>query len=242
MSAQLPPRPFWRHHAAALVLACALPALPAKAQNAPLLDNVVHLSAAATVEVDNDWLTLVLSTTRDGAEAGTVQTQLKQALDAALAEARRVAKPGEVEVSTGGFSIRPRYSAKGGINGWAGSAELVVEGRDMATIGALTGRIQTLSIARVAQSLSRETAQRVEADITAQAVANFRAKADASAKLFGAAGWRLREVHLNGEPPAMRAPAMLMKAASPEMGGALPVETGKSSVTVNVNGSVQLQR
>lgn len=247
MPATLASRPFWRRHAAALVMAGALPALPVHAQSAPPLspplEHVVHLSAAATLDVDNDWLTLVLSTTRDGPEAGAVQTQLKQALDAALAEARRIAKPGDVEVRTGGFSIRPRYSAKGGINGWTGSVELVVEGRDMASIGALTGRIQSLSIARVAQSLSRETAQRVEADITAQAVASFRAKADTSAKLFGFSGWRLREAHLSGELPLQRAPVMAMRAASPAMAGdALPVEAGKTSVTVNVNGSVQLQR
>ena len=247
MPATLASRPFWRRHAAALVMAGALPALPVHAQNAaplsPPLENVVHLSAAATQEVDNDWLTLVLSTTREGPEAGAVQTQLKQALDAALAEARRIAKPGDVEVRTGGFSIRPRYSPKGGINGWTGSAELVVEGRDMTAIGALTGRIQSLSISRVAQSLSRELAQRVEAEITAQAVASFRAKADTSAKLFGFAGWQLREAHLSGEWPQKREPFMVMRAASPAMAGdALPVEAGKTSVTVSVNGSVQLRR
>ena len=247
MHATLASRPFWRRHAAALVMAGALPALPVHAQDAaplsPPLENVVHLSAAATQEVDNDWLTLVLSTTREGPEAGAVQMQLKQALDAALAEARRIAKPGDVEVRTGGFSIFPRYGDKGGLIGWTGNVELVVEGRDMAGIGALTGRVQTLSIARVAQSLSRERAQRVEADITGQAVASFQAKADTSAKLFGFSSWRLREAHLNGDVPLQRSPVMAMRSASSaKLGDALPVEAGKTSVTVSVNGSVQLQR
>lgn len=230
-----------RHPLAGLAAAAVL-ALPAVAQTLPPPENVVNLNASATVEVASDWLTVVFSTTREGPEAAAVQTQLKQALDAALAEARRVAKPGEVEVRTGGFSIRPRYTPKGSSSGWTGSTELVVEGRDMAAIGALTGRIQTLSIARVQQSLSREAAERVEAEVTAQAVASFRAKADQSAKLFGFSGWLLREVNINGEVPRMRAPVVAMRAASGMNDEALPVEAGKTSVTTSVNGSVQLMR
>ncbi len=218
-------------------------ATPALAQMQPPPENVVNLNASATLDVASDWLSVVFSTTREGPEPGAVQSQLKQALDAALAEARRAARPGEVEVRTGGFSIHPRYSPKGGTNGWSGSTELVVEGRDMATIAALTGRIQTLSIARVQQSLSRAAAERVEADVTAQAVARFRARADQSAKLFGFSGWLLREVSVNGESPRMRVPVMAMRGAASAMADeALPVEAGKTSVTVNVSGSVQLTR
>ncbi len=86
-----------------------------------------------------------------------MQSQLKQALDAALAEARKAARPGQVEVQTGNFSLYPRYAGQGQrINGWQGTAELVVEGRDMPAIGQLTGRITTMTIARVGYGLSRE--------------------------------------------------------------------------------------
>jgi predicted secreted protein len=80
--------------------------------------NVVNLSASATVEVPKDQLTVVFSTTREGSDAAVVQGQLKQALDAALAEARKAARPGQLDVQTGNFSLYPRYSPKGGTNGW----------------------------------------------------------------------------------------------------------------------------
>lgn len=229
--------------AMAVAAVAATASLPAAAQMQPPPENVLNLNASATLDVPSDWLTVVFSTTREGPEPAAVQTQLKQALDAALAEARRAAKPGEVEVRTGGFSIQPRYTAKGTANGWSGSTELVVEGRDMTAIAALTGRIQTLSIARVQQSLSREASERVEAEVTAQAVARFRAKADQGAKLFGFSGWLLREANVNGEAPRMRVPVLAMRAAPAAMADeALPVEAGKTSVTVSVNGSVQLTR
>ncbi len=108
-------------------------------------ENVVHLASQATVEVAKDWLTVTFSATREGPDAAPLQTQLKQALDAALAEARKVARPGEVELRTGQFSLNPRYLPKGGSNGWVGSTELIVGGRDMQAIAALTGRIGTMN-------------------------------------------------------------------------------------------------
>ena len=55
--------------------------------------NVVQLSATGMVEVQQDLLVLSLATSKEAADAAAVQTQLTQALEAALAEARRVRRP-----------------------------------------------------------------------------------------------------------------------------------------------------
>ncbi|SHM87142.1 SIMPL domain-containing protein [Rhizobacter sp. OV335] len=228
--------------AAVAAFAAALAAEPALA-NEPPLQNVVSLSASATVEVNKDLLNVTLSTTREGTDAGTVQAQLKQALDAALAEAKRVAKPGDIEVHTGNFSLFPRYSQKGGINGWQGTAELVVEGKDIPGIAALTAKISTLTIARVGSNLSREQREKVEADVAAQAIARYRAKAAEYAKQFGFSSYVLREVNIGSNEPVMYAAAPMARMKT--MGAAdesLPVELGKGSVTVSVNGSVQMTK
>ena len=222
-------------------LSCAAPV--ALAQTLPPPHNVVSLSATASTELTMDWLTITFGTTRDGSDAALVQSQLRQALDAALAEARRVAKPGDVNVRTGNFSLFPRYAPapKGGINGWQGSAELVVEGRDTAALAQLAGRVQTLGVSRVDWSLSREARDKVRGDISTQAIAQFRARADAVARDFGAGGWTLREVNLSdngpGEPmPLRRAVAMSAATAEP-----LPVQAGLAVVSATVSGSVQLK-
>lgn len=202
--------------------------------------NVVHLSASATLEVQKDLLTLVFSTARDGPDASQLQAQLKQALDAALAEARKVARPGELEVRTGNFSIHPRYNVKGPA-GWGGSAELVVEGKDMVAVSQLAGRIQSMTIQRSSFGLSRARREQLDAELTAQAVSNFKARAAEMARNFGFAGWTLREVTVQGvDLPPQPAPRMVMAAAAPAADGALPIEAGKATVTASVNGSVQL--
>ena len=203
---------------------------------------VVGLTASATVEVPRDMISITLNATRDGPDASAVQGALKQALDAALAEAKKAAKPGQVDVQTGNFSLFPRYNKQNAISGWQGSAELVVEGRDMQAIAALTGRISSMTIARVSYGLTRELREKTESDLTAQAIARYRARAAEAAKAFGYAGYALREVAINsGESrPPMPAPRMRAMAAASEE--ALPVEAGKTEVSVSVSGSVQLTR
>ena len=232
---------------AACVLATAGVVPSASAQFAQP-DGVLGLSASASVEVQKDVLAITFSTTKDGADANTVQSQLKQALDAALAEARRAARPGgELEVQTGNFALYPRYapptsSGRATISGWQGSAELVVHGRDMAAISQLSARIATMTIAHVEYRLSREASQRVEGDVAAQAIASFRAKATSYAKQFGYGSVAIREVNVQtSEPMPGPQPMMRMQVAAPAAAEALPVEPGRALVTANVNGTVQMK-
>jgi predicted secreted protein len=210
----------------------------------PPPQNVVGLSATASLEVTKDLLNVTLSTTREGTDAATVQAGLKQALDAALAEARKAAKPGQIDVQTGNFSLFPRYSNKGGITGWQGTAELSIEGKDIPGIAQLTGRINTMTIARVGTSLSREQREKVEGDVAAQAIARYRTKAAEYARQFGFSGYTLREVSVNGNEAPGYAPMMMQsrKAEMMSADAALPTELGKGMVSVTVNGTVQMTK
>lgn len=205
--------------------------------------NIVQLSANAAVEVQQDILTISMSTTREASDANAVQTQLKTALDSALTEAKKISQPGQLDVRTGNFSLYPRYGKDGKINGWQGTTELVLEGRDFAKISAAAGKIQTLTIANVAFSLSRELRTKVEAEAQNSAIERFRAKAGDIAKSFGMGNYIVREVTVSagdqGYPPRPRMAEMSMKMASAD--APVPVEAGKSTVAVTVSGSVQLK-
>ena len=227
-------------HAVALTVALAAPLAWA---DQPPPQGVVSLSSSATLEVTRDLLAITFSTTREGADAAVVQTQLKQALDAALNEARKSAKPGQVDIQAGNFTISPRYTGKGVASGWQGSAELTVEGRDMQAIGQLSGRITTLTINRVGYAISRELREKSEAEVSGQAIARYRTKAAEYAKHFGYASFTIREVNVGSNEPVGYSAAPMMRAkATMDAGEALPVELGKGTVTVNVNGTVQLTK
>ncbi|HEX2541735.1 MAG TPA: SIMPL domain-containing protein [Caldimonas sp.] len=224
--------------------------IAARAQAVPgqPVEGVLGLSAQASLEVTKDLLAITFSTSRQGPDANAVQAQLKQALEGALAEARKVARPGQVEVQTGNFSLYPRYAGGSGttaptLAGWQGSAEIVVEGRDMAAIGQLAGRITTMTVARVAHRLSRQASQRVEGELAAEAIGRYRVKAAEYARQFGYGGYTIREVSVaTSEPHDGPVPMMRMQAAgAAPPGDALSVEPGKAVVTATVNGTVQMK-
>jgi predicted secreted protein len=243
-----------RTRLALLPLAWALLAGAAQAQTNPVTvwqaapQNVVNLSAEASREVPQDLIAITLSATREGADAAAVQGQLRQVLDAALADARKAARPGALEVRTGGFNLSPRYASKPGtpptISGWQGRAELVIEGSDTAAISQLAGRLTMLTVARVGYGLSREARDKVEADVAAQAIGRFKDRAEAHARQFGFASYSLREVSVSGAESGGPPPAPMYRAAAAPMSAmadqAQPVEPGKTTVTVSVNGSIQL--
>ena len=225
----------------ALLGTCAL----AQAQtHTPPPANVVQLSASGFKEVQQDWLSMSLNTTKEGPDAGTVQNQLKVALDAALAVAKSTAVPQQMEVRTGQFSLYPRYSSSGKINGWQGSTEVVLEGRDFARISATAGKIQTLTMGNVGFSLSREAQQALESDVQAMAIERFQRRASEIAKGFGFTAYTLREIAISSADQGggyVRPRVMAMEAKAAMSDAPIAVEAGKSMVNVTVSGSIQLR-
>ncbi|SFB95467.1 Predicted secreted protein [Polaromonas sp. OV174] len=228
--------------AACVLATCATGVFSQTIENAKL-QNVAQLSASGSVEVQQDLLSISMNTSRDGSDASVVQAQLKQALDSALAQAKQAASPGQMEVRTGNFSLYPRYGKDGKINGWQGSTELVLEGKDFSRITSTAGKIQSLTLANVSFALSREQRAKVEGEAQTLAIASFKLKAGEIAKSFGFADYSLRQVSINANDqsygPRPRMMAMSAKADMAE--SPIPVEAGKSTVVVNVSGSVQMK-
>lgn len=231
--------------AVCVLLAGALMACGAMAQPMPRepLQNVAQISATGSVEVQQDLLSISMTTTRDGTDAGVVQTQLKQALETALAQAKQAAAPGQMDVRTGNFNLYPRYGKDGKINGWQGSTELVLEGKDFPRITSTAGKIQTLTMGNVSFALSHEQRAKVEGEAQAQAIERFKAKATEVARSFGFGNYSLREVSINAndQGPIPRPRMMAMSAKAEMVDSSVPVEAGKSTVQVNVSGSVQMK-
>ena len=206
--------------------------------------NVLQLSATGLVEVQQDLLTLTLSTTREGTDANAVQTELRKAVDAALGEVKKTAQAGQMDVRSGDFNVHPRYSRDGKINGWQGRAEVVLEGRDFPRITQAAARVPSMTIGNIQFGLSREARGKVEAEAQSMAIERFKARAGEIAKAFGFSGYTLREVSVSGDDSGYQ-PRMMAMAKSEMRGGAaadgvpVAIEPGKSVVQITVSGSVQ---
>lgn len=230
--------------AACLALGALAMAPSANAQTATPPSNVVQLQASGSVDVPQDWLTVRLNTTREAPDAATVQNQLKQATEAALASLRTQVRPGEFEVRTGSFGVYPRYASAGKIAGWHGSAEVIIEGRDIERISTAAGKVPGLTVGQMGFSLSREARRKMESQVQAMAIDRFKARAAEIAQGFGFTGYQLREVSVSAADEPVRpmyARPMAMEAKAAMSDAPIPVEAGTSTVSVTVSGSVQLR-
>ncbi|KAI3594708.1 hypothetical protein D9X30_0025 [Cupriavidus sp. U2] len=206
----------------------------------PQPSGVLSLSAEAVTEVPTDVVTLVLATEQEGPEPSAISNALSSRTQAALTQAKRVSG---VEAQSGGFTIHPNTDRNGKISTWRGRSEIILKSKDFAAVSKLAGELANhMQVQNVGFSLSREARRAAEQKLADQAVAAFRDKAQATTKLFGFSSFTIREVSVNESggvmPPVPRMYAA--KAMSADAGTPIPVEGGKTQVTVSVNGSVQM--
>ncbi len=209
----------------------------------PTPQNVIQLTANGTVEIQQDFLAVTLSTMREGSDANAVQTQLKKAIDTALIEAKKQEKGGAMDVRTGRFSLTPTWGRDGKTTGWQGQAEVVLEGEDFTRIAATAGKVQTLTVSQLNFGLSQAQRDKAERDAQDRAITAFKTRAADIATGFGFSSFSLREVtvQVNDQDNGPRPRMMAMEAKVGGQGSPLPVDAGTTAIVVNVSGSVQLK-
>ena len=110
----------------------------------------------------------------------------------------------------------------------------------------LAGRLSGLTVSQMEWKISPELLAQTETKVQGQAVAQWRAKADALTQQLGFSRYTVGEVTLgspgSGQSFGPRAMPMAMMDASPDARGApIPVQAGLAQVTVVVSGHVLLQ-
>jgi predicted secreted protein len=203
--------------------------------------NVVTLDASATADVPADTLTVTLFSEEQGPDPGQLAARVNARIDEGLAKAKSEPK---IEARSGNYQTNAIYDRANQITGWRIRADIILESRDFKAIGALAGTLQPLlKLSSMTFSLSRGAREAAETKLTTEALARFQEKARAIAKSLGFPGHALGQITVRSEGPMnspmpFRTSAMAMVEGAPA--GPVPVEGGKSAVTVFVSGSVVL--
>lgn len=216
-----------------------------QAQSQSAKDNLLGLSAQSSVKAPQDYLLMTLAATKEGTNGQAVQADLKKLLDQAIALANPQEKDDMLKVRTGQFRVTPVYNSKERrIQGWHGTAQMILEGKDFVRITTLAANIQGMPVVNVTFGISPETRVKYENEAQRLAVAEFRARAGVLTKQFGFTNYTIENVQVNSSqdtfamPMAMERGAMMNTSAT---ASPVPVEAGETNVTVNVNGSVQMR-
>ncbi|MBL8805252.1 MAG: SIMPL domain-containing protein [Rhodospirillales bacterium] len=223
--------------AAALLAPALLATTPVFAQDeAPRL----ALQQTAERDVPQDRLTASLRVEATAATPAAVQADVNRRMEAAVARARAVAG---VRVETTGYSTweeRPANQPRR----WRGQAGLALTGKDAAAVLALAGALQEqgLAMAGLRFDLTPEAQRAIEDELTAEAIARVRARADRAAQALGLRVTGIAEIRVGeagvGSPPprpvAMRAMAAGAEAAPPV------AEAGLATVRVGIDATFRL--
>ncbi|MBU9514430.1 SIMPL domain-containing protein [Burkholderia multivorans] len=228
-----------------VALTLASPAAHAQAVNPhfPEPAGVLSLSSQASADVPQDIIHITLFYEQQAKDPGSLTSALNQRADAAFAQAKGVSG---VSAHTGAFSVYPSTDRDGKISAWRGRTEVVLESRDFAAASKLAGQLSNLmQVANVEFSLSPEAQRAAEQKLTTEAIKSFRARADEAAKAFGYSSYTIRDVNVGSGRNVQPYPRMMAMAAAPmdsaKMSAPITVEGGKATVSVTVNGSVQMK-
>ncbi|RQZ12640.1 DUF541 domain-containing protein [Burkholderia sp. Bp9031] len=228
-----------------VALTLASPAAHAQTANPhfPEPAGVLSLSSQASADVPQDIIHITLFYEQQAKDPGSLTSALNQRADAALAQAKGVSG---VTAHTGAFSVYPSTDRDGKISAWRGRTEVVLESRDFAAASKLAGQLSNqMQVANVEFSLSPEAQRAAEQKLTTEAIKSFRARADEAAKAFGYSSYSIRDVNVGGGRNVQPYTRMMAMAAAPmdnaKMSAPISVEGGKATVSVTVNGSVQMK-
>ncbi|ATR81909.1 hypothetical protein CS390_04780 [Pseudomonas sp. HLS-6] len=233
---------FPRRSAAMLLAAGLMASLPVLAEEPRY--NQVSLRAEVSKEVARDLMSVTLYSEAQNSDPGKLAAEITRTMNKALEQARSVK---DIKISQGSRNSYPIYDTKGQrITGWRERAELRLESTDFPALSKLTGELlQDLKMAGMDFAIAPATRKASEDDLLKDAVNAFKSRAQLATEALGGKGYKVLNLNLNssGYPqPYARGPVMMMKASMDAEAAPSPqVEAGTSQVSMNADGTIEVQ-
>ncbi|HEX5126447.1 MAG TPA: SIMPL domain-containing protein [Rhodocyclaceae bacterium] len=176
-------------------------------------------------------------------QTDAMPTELAKRVNQRIAEALSLAKTyPTVKTSSAGTQTYPLYGKSGArIESWRMRSDLVLESKDIAALSELVGKLQTLmAVEQLTVMPSSETEQHATDEAMVDAIKAFQARAALAAQTLGK---RYRVKTMSITSGSNRSPVFARPKAAPMLESSAapaPVDAGESTVTVSINGSVEL--
>ena len=201
--------------------------------------NHIHLQTQSSMKVDNDRMQAVLSVYGEDNDTAKLADQLNTTMTWALTAAR---KHPTVSVSSGQYQTYPVYNNKEALKRWRATQEVTLESEDSSQLVLLLGILQErLQLNGITFSVSEPQRAKTEDTLIDKALAAFQARAERVRKNLGAKSYRIVDINV-GSNAGMIPPSPMMRAQAMESSVTPPaVESGSSTLTVNAEGTIELQ-
>ena len=210
-----------------------------RAQDESAIYDRVDLFASAERDVENDLLVAFVFDEVQANRQAEAANRVNESIEWAVDRARRA---GNVEFQTGQYSTRPVYANGRRIVGWVARQTLRLESEAAAALSELLGDLQErVAIQSVNYDVSRHAREAAEEELITEALAKFNRRAELVARDLGRDGFRIVRININaaGGIPSPRVFYESRLEATADV-AAPSIEAGVQTVTVSINGTVEL--
>lgn len=193
-------------------------------------------------EVQNDEVRASLYKKAQATDSKTLATTLNTTINNAMRIAKRYPS---VTVSTGQQTTYPRYDKNDKIIGWTGQANIDLKSTDFAATSQLIADLQeTLVMDNLTFGVSDTKKNALEQKLMTEASRAFQQQAKNLARAWDARSYRVVNVNLNtgSNYPRPMYGAMAMKSESADAVPRQSFESGNSTISVTVNGTIELTK
>lgn len=198
----------------------------------------VSLEASAEREVENDTLVAQLFAEHQAQRQQDVSSAVNEAVRWALERAKKVAA---VKVQTTQYNTSPVYT-KNVITAWRARQAIRLESTDTDKISELIGELQErLSIGSIDYAVSKAARDAIQDALTAEALAQFKQRAELIARELGRTSYRIVQLHVSTQGGHPQPVAYATRDLAEKEGAVAPaIEAGVQTVTVHVSGTIEI--
>lgn len=214
----------------------------AQADNEPLYD-VYQLSAEAQIDVANDLMTVNLVATSTGSDASELANKINATMGWAV---NKLGPFTEIKTQTLDYQTRPQYERNGSrIKGWVASQSIQLETDNFEQAGdAIQVLQERMQVQGMRLRAKADTRERAEEQLINTALESFKRRAKLVQTNMGAGGYRVMSlsINTNGAGHYERQHEVMRGGVSAMSDSSAPaIEAGTSTVTVHLNGQIQLE-
>lgn len=198
----------------------------------------ISLTSTAADKIENDILIATLSVRREGANPAKLAEKANETIKWAITEAKKISG---IRVQTLAYQTSPIYQQQR-LSGWRVRQSLRLESKNMAALSQLIGTLQErLGVEQVSYRISNQRRNAVEEKLIAKAIALFQQRAQLVTEKMASKRYRVVKMNIN---TGGNIRPRVMRAEISEMAGgrkAPSFEAGSQTVTVSINGTIELQ-
>lgn len=179
-------------HIALMLLA--LPLTSTVQAQAQKIENQIQFITEVVKEVEKDEIQVSFYVQEEGKDAKALNQIIVERINRAL---DLVKKQETVQIVSQQRYTQVRYDKDGKQNGWIDRAELVLKSKDNQTLSQLTSQLsENLKISSMYATVSQESLDKVEEEMTAAVLKKFEQKAQSIQSLMKAKSYRVIELNL----------------------------------------------